>query len=139
MELFEHISAEVILFIILYGISGAVPAIAAIYLLLRRGNAFAPDVTPPMRLRCWAASFFAFSSLTHVWWLLFLHYSFDIDSVYYQMLVVLDCILMFTTITGTMLSMLQDRRRPLWPFPASMIPFVALGAASMASPSSCSC
>ena len=54
----EHISAELILFFILYGITGVVPFMAAIYLLLRRGNAFAPEVTPPVRLRRWAASFF---------------------------------------------------------------------------------
>ena len=53
--LLEHISAEVILFFILYGITGVVPAIAAVYLLLRKGNAFAPDITPPVRLRRWAA------------------------------------------------------------------------------------
>ena len=55
----EHISTEVMLFFILYGVTGVVPLIAAVYLLLRRGNAFAPGVTPPVRLRRWAAAFFA--------------------------------------------------------------------------------
>lgn len=41
----EHLSAEVILFFILYGITGAVPLIAAIYLLLRRSNAIAPGIS----------------------------------------------------------------------------------------------
>ena len=68
---FEHTSAEVILFFILYGITGAMPFFAAVYLLLRRGNAFAPDVTPPVRLRRWAAAFFAVAALGHVWWYLF--------------------------------------------------------------------
>jgi hypothetical protein len=40
-----------LLFLILCGLTGAMPFFAAIYLLLRRGNAFAPGVTPPMRLR----------------------------------------------------------------------------------------
>ena len=65
----DHTSAEMIFFFILYGITGAVPLIAALYLLLRRGNAFAPDVTPPVRLRRWAAAFFAVAALGHVWWL----------------------------------------------------------------------
>ena len=33
--------------------------IACCYLLLRRGNAFAPDNTPPLRLRRWTAAFIA--------------------------------------------------------------------------------
>ena len=73
----EHISTEVMLFFILYGITGVVPLIAAVYLLLRRGNAFAPGVTPPVRLRRWAAAFFAVSVLDHVWWCLFYIYSGD--------------------------------------------------------------
>ena len=60
------ISAEWILFFILYGITGMVPLIAALYLLLRRGNAIAPGVTPPVRLRRWTASFFVVLSLSHV-------------------------------------------------------------------------
>ena len=44
----DHTSAEVILFYILYGVTGAVPVIAALYLLFRRANAIAPDVTPPL-------------------------------------------------------------------------------------------
>jgi uncharacterized membrane protein YhaH (DUF805 family) len=52
-------------------------------------------------------------------------------SVGYQLIVVIDCILMPTTIAGTMLSMLQDRRRPVWPVLVAMIPFMALGVAYM--------
>ena len=69
--LIEQIPAEMILFFILYGITGVVPLMAALYLLLRRSNAFAPDITPPMRLRRWAAAFFAVAALGHVWWYLF--------------------------------------------------------------------
>ena len=45
----EHISTEMILFFIIYGVTGVIPLIAAVYLLLRRGNAFAPGVEPPVR------------------------------------------------------------------------------------------
>ena len=115
------------MFFILYGITGAVSLIAAVYLLLRRGNAFAPDVTPPLRLRRWAASFFAVSALGHVWWMFFYIYSRDIHSAAYVAVVVLDCVTQMTTVAGTLLAMLQDRRRPVWPAPAAMLPFVALG------------
>ena len=123
----EVTSNELILFFILYGITGTVPAIAAIYLLLRRGNAFAPEVTPPVRLRRWAATFFAVSALAHVWWYLFYVYSCDINSVAYVTVVVLDCATQLVTIAGMLLAMLQDRRRPVWPAFAAMIPLVVLG------------
>ena len=138
----EHISAEVILFFILYGITGVVPLIAAVYLLLRRGNAFASDVMPPLRLRRWAASFFAVAALGHVWWLLFYIYSRDLHSVDdvflsvgYIVAVVLDSVTLLTTIAGTLLAMLQDRKRPVWPVFSAMIPFVALGGVLMVYPS----
>ena len=62
----EQTTVEVMLFFTLYGLTGAMPLFAAIYLLLRRGNAFAPDVTPPVRLRRWAASFFSVAALGHI-------------------------------------------------------------------------
>ena len=124
---FEQISAEMIFFFILYGITGAIPLIAAVYLLFRRGNAFAPDVTPPLRLRRWASAFFAVSAFSHVWWILFFIYSYDLQSVSYVMVVVFDCVALLTTMAGTLLAMLQDRRRPIWPAFAAMVPFVIIG------------
>ena len=123
----EQISAEVILFFILYGITGVVPLIAALYLLLRRGNAIAPGITPPVRLRRWAAAFFAVAALGHVWWYLFYIYSSDLQSASYVVVGILDCVALLTTIAGTLLAMLQDRKRPIWPAFAAMAPFVALG------------
>ena len=120
-------SAGMIFFFILYGITGAVPLIAAVYLLLRRGNAFAPSVTPPVRLRRWAASFFAVAALGHVWWYLFYIYSRDLRSTSYVVVGLLDCVALLTTIAGTLLAMLQDRKRPVWPAFIAMIPFVTLG------------
>ena len=122
----EPMSSQLMLFFMLYGITGVMPFVAAVYLLLRRGNAFAPDVTPPMRLRRWTASFFLVSALAHVWWYLFYIYSTSINSVVYMVLVVLDSLLLFFTIAGTQLAMLQDRRRPIWPILIAMIPFVVL-------------
>ena len=126
--LLEGLSTEVILFFILYGITGVVPLIAGVYLLLRRSNAFASDITPPLRLRRWAASFFFAMALGHVWWYLFLVYSHDLRSVSYVVVSVLDCLSMLITIAGTLLAMLQDRKRPVWPVVAALIPYVLLGA-----------
>ena len=137
----EHTSIQLILFFILYGVTGVVPLLAALYLWLYRGNAIAPGVTPPVRLRRWAAYFFSVSVLDHVWWLLFCVFYGDIRSMDdlfhsagYWATVMLDYVAMLTTLAGTLLSMLQDRRRPVWPVFVAMIPIVILGGVLMVSP-----
>jgi AraC-like DNA-binding protein len=137
----EHIPAEIILFFMLYGVTGVVALIACIYLCVRKGNAFAPDVTPPMRLRCWAAAFFAVAALGHVWWYLFYAYSGNIHSEHdllhspaYVLVVMLDSVTLLTTIAGTLLAMLQDRQRPIWPAFAAMTPLVVMGALQIRDP-----
>ena len=135
MDIFGQASIQAILFFILYGVTGSIPLIAAVYLLFRRANAIAPGVTSPVRLRRWTASFFAVATLVHVWWLLFYIYSGDLQSVSYLVLVMLDCVILFTTFSGMLLAMLQDRRRSVMPALMSMIPFVALWGAYMAFPS----
>ena len=100
--------------------------IACIYILLRRGNAFAPDVTPPVILRRWAAAFYAEAFLGHIWWFLYSVYCNDTSSVYCLVVAVTDNVLLLTTIAGTLLSMLQDRKRPVWPVLMAVIPYVVL-------------
>ena len=136
METLGQTPIQSILFFVLYGVTGVVPLLAALYLLLCPVNAIAPGVTPPVRLRRWTAAFFAVTTLAHVWWLLFYIYSDDLKSVSYLVLAMLDCVSLFITFAGTLLAMLQDRRRSVWPAQVSMIPFVALGGATMAFPGS---
>ena len=101
--------------------------IACIYLCVRRVNAFALEITPPVALRRWAAAFFAVAFLSHIWWLLFqVFFSHDIHSIGYWIVVELDCVGLFTTIAGTLMSMLQDRKRPVWPLVVATIPFPVL-------------
>ena len=127
--------AEWMLFFTLYGITGVVPLLAALYLLLRRANAIAPGITPPLRLRRWTVSFFLVAALAHVWWLLFYIYSSDVQSMSYLVLGMIDSVLLFVTFAGMLLAMLQDRRRPVWPALVTMIPLVALCGAVIAFPS----
>ena len=142
MDIFGQTPLQSILFFILYGTTGAMPFFAALYLLLCRGNAFAPEITPPVRLRRWAASFFIVSALGHVWWMLFYVHSRDLrfldavpPSVGYVAVVVLDCVTLLTTLAGTLLSMLQDRQRHMWPVYVAMVPFLVLGGVLMVNPS----
>lgn len=124
--LIDHIPAEMVLFFMLYGGVALAALIASIYLCVRRGNAFNPDMTPPLRLRRWAAAFFAVASLGHLWWYLFFILSGDIHSVSYLVVTMLDCAGLLTTIAGTLFAMLQDRRRPVWPIVMTTIPFMVL-------------
>ena len=103
-----------------------------------------PGVTPPVRLRCWTISFFALLTLVHVWWLLFYIcygdilsniYASDISSKIYLVCVMLDCVLLFTTFAGTLLAMLQDRYRPVWPVLVAILPFLVFGGVFMVCPS----
>ena len=43
------------LYIMLYAVVTAMAMLASCYPLFRRGNAFAPDITPPVRLQRWTA------------------------------------------------------------------------------------
>ena len=107
----------------LYGASAMVALIACIYMLFRKSNAISPDVTPPMRLRRWAAALFGVTFLGHIYWLLFYFYSGDTNSVGCMIASYLDCLTLFTTIPGTLFAMLQDRKRRIWPVVIATIPF----------------
>jgi AraC-like DNA-binding protein len=97
--------------------------VAALYLLLRRGNAIAPGVTSPVRLRRWSAFFLMYAALSHVLWLLYVHTP---SPTAYLVLCGLDILLLFSSIAGIMLSMLQDRFRPVWPVLAALLPAIVL-------------
>ena len=112
-----------LLFYIVYGAVAMISLVAAVYLLLRRGNALAPEVTPPARLRRWTAAFFAVAGLGHFYYLpvAFLTSGEAIrQSLYIG--ATLDFLTFFPLAIIVMLVMLQDRHRPLWPIGAAMIP-----------------
>ena len=111
------------LFIILYSVVTAMAMMASCYLLSRRANGIAPDVTPPARLRRWTAVFLAAFALNHVWYMpiFFLSSSEDIrlcDLVGG----LLDSMTIFPLAIIVLLAMLQDRRRPIWPVAVMFVP-----------------
>ena len=109
----------------LYGAGAAVAAIASLYLLLRRGNAFAPDITTPQRLRMWTAMFFAIMALGHIWYLpTAVVSSSDVIMLSFLIGGLLDCMVTIPLAIIVMLCMLQDRRRPLWPVVVMMAPLI---------------
>ena len=115
------------LYIILYSIVTAINAVASVYLLLRQGNAFAVDITPPVRLRQWTAAFFAVLALGHLWYLPACVLD-SREAIILSLFIggLLDCILTIPLALAVMLCMLQDRRRPLWSI-AVMVAPLAVG------------
>ena len=115
------------LFIILYSMVTATAVLASCYLLFRQGNAFAKDVTPPARLRRWAAAFFAAFALNHVWYMPIFFLSSSEDIMMTDLIGgLLDSMTVFPLMIIVLFAMLQDRRRPLWPIAVMFAP-IAVG------------
>ena len=115
------------LFIVFYSIVTAMAALACIYLLFRRGNAFAKDVTPPARLRRWAAAFFAGFALNHIWYMPIFFLSSSEDIMLCDLIGgLLDSMTVFPLMIVVLFTMLQDRRRPMWPIAVMFAP-IAVG------------
>ena len=114
------------LFIILYSMVTATAVLASCYLLFRQGNAFARDVTPPVRLRRWTAAYFAAAALCHLWYMPIFFLTSSEDIMMTDLVGgLLDSMTVFPLAIIVMLNMLQDRRRPLWPIALMIAPFVA--------------
>ena len=124
--MYEQILEDAI-FGMLYAVVAVLAALGCVYLLFRRGNAFAADVTPPLRLRRWAAAFLAVIALGHVWYLPGTMMA-DGEAVERWTLIggLLDCLLTIPVAVVVMLCMLQDKRRPLWPVWLAIVPLVIM-------------
>ena len=130
----EQITPLSVLYLLLHGAGTAVSVVLCLYLLLCRGKAIAPDITPPAQLRRWAAALFGVMALAHIWWMLFYTFSDDTSSVIYGLLVAIDCMTLPPVFVGTLLNMLQDRRRPLWPIVVVLTPCAVLAVLQTALP-----
>ena len=111
------------IFFLFYGGVVVLNMIACCYLLFRRSNAIAPDVTSSVRLRQWTAAFFAASALSHLWNLpVFFLTSGDDAMQSYLVGGLLDCITVGPLAIVILFVMMQDRRRPLWPVATMVVP-----------------
>ena len=120
-------------YIMLYAVVTAMAMMASCYLLFRQGNAFARDVTPPLRLRRWAAAFFAFLALNHVWYMPIVFLTSNEDIKVIDLVGgLLDSMTFMPLAIIVLLTMLQDRRRPFWPVALMFAPLVVLGTFSVA-------
>ena len=112
-----------VVFVLLYGGEIMLSVVVALYLLLRRGNAIAPEVKSPLRLRRWAAAFLMACALSRVLWA---YYVFHPSQAFYVIVCDVDLLILFPSITGILVSMLQDRRRSVWPMLVALIPALIL-------------
>ena len=124
--MFGQISLDIILLFMLYGVGTATAAGACLYLLLRRANAIAPEVTSPVRLRRWTAAFFAVLAIGHLWYLPAAVLTDEDFTVCMLVSGLLDCVTVIPLVTVLLLCMLQDRQRPLWPVGVMTAPLVVL-------------
>ena len=115
------------LYIMLYAGVTVMAMIACCYLLFRRGNAFAPDITTPLRLRRWTAAFFASATLSHVWYLPIAFLTSSEDMILsYLIGALLDCMILVPSAIAILFTLLQDRRRPLWPIGVMIAPLAVI-------------
>ena len=117
------------LFLVFYGGVTVWNVIACCYLMFRKGNAIAPNITPPVRLRRWTAAFFAAMALSHVWYMP-MYILTPGDDAYLSYLVggMLDVMVVLPLAIVVLLVMLQDRPRPLWPASVMVAPLGVAGA-----------
>ncbi len=97
--------------------------------MFRKGNAIAPSITPPVRLRRWTAAFFAAMALSHVWYMP-MYILTPGDDAYLSYLVggTLDFMVVLPLAIVVLFVMLQDRPRPLWPAGVMVAPLGVAGA-----------
>ena len=122
LERLDHIG---LIYIMLYGASAMLALVASVYMLLRRANAVAPEITSPVRLRRWTAALFASMALSHLWYLP-TYYLDASDSNFLAFAIggMLDFMTIIPLVIVVLMTMLQDRRRKLWPVFALMVPLV---------------
>ena len=121
------------LYTMLYAVVTVMAIMASCYLLFRRANAIAPEITSPVCLRRWVAAFFASIVLNHAWYMPIFFLNSRDDVMMIDLIGgLLDCMTLIPLAIIVLLAMLQDRRRPLWPVAAMMAPVVLGGVFNVA-------
>ncbi len=123
--MYEQQIQNSLFYTMLYGAAAMLALTACCYLLFRRANAIAPDITSPVRLRRWTAAFFASITLSHLWYLP-VAFCTSSEEILQSYLVgaILDFMTLIPCAIVLLLVMLQDRRRPLWPVGVMVAPVI---------------
>ena len=106
---------------------------AALYLWLRRTNAFMPEMETPGEVRRRTAAFLFAATASHVWWLVVGNYWLTEERLVRDIaLMALDHLTLVPLAMAVLLRMLQDRRRRLWPWIVAQVPIVGIAVAGIA-------
>ena len=130
--MYEYRGLQDVFFIMLYGGAAFLALLACLYLLFRRGNAFADDVRSSCVLRRWTAALMAATAASHLWWYVIGIYWLADDRLMRNIIVImLDHSTLVPLVMAVLLALLQDRRRPLWPWLVAQLPVVVFAVVGM--------
>ena len=132
--MYEYLGLQDVFFIMLYGMAGFFALLSCLYLLFRRGNAFVgEEIKSSLRIRRWTAALMAAMAASHVWWYAVGQWWLADDWLVRTILVImLDHSTLVPLAMAVLLALLQDRRRPLWPWIAAQIPVVVAAVVGIA-------
>ena len=125
--MYEYEGLNNVLYTMLYGAAAMAAIIAGLYMLFRRHNAIAPQITSPKLLRRWAAAFLFASAASHIWWtVLGTVWLVDDRLVRNIINLTLDRLTFMPLMMVMLLRMLQDRKRKIWPIFVALILLVGI-------------
>lgn len=125
--MYEYEGLNNVLYTMLYGAAAMAAIIVGLYLLLRRHNAIAPEISSPKLLRWWAAAFLFATAASHVWWtILGTVWLVDDRLVRNIINLTLDRLTFMPLMMVMLLRMLQDRKRKIWPIIVALTPLVGI-------------
>ena len=131
--MYEYRGLQYIYFMMLYGGVTLLAVVACMYLLFRQRNVFADDVKSSLRLRRWTAALLAAIAASHLWWYAIgLYWLADDRLVRNITNIMLDHTTLEPLTMAVLLAMLQDRRRPLWPWLMAQLPVVIFAVVGIA-------
>ena len=123
--MYEYLGLQDMFFMMLYGGAAFFALLACLYLLFRQRNVFANDVRSSRVLRRWTAALMATIAASHVWWYVIGVYWLADDRLVRNITVImLDHATLVPLVMGVLLALLQDRRRPLWPWLVVQLPVI---------------
>ena len=132
--MYEYRGLQDVLFMALYIGAATFALLACLYLLLRRGNAFVgEEIKSSFRLRRWTAALMAAIAASHVWWYAIGIYWLADDRLLRNITdIMLDHVTLVPLTMAVLLALLQDRRRPLWPWLVAQLPLVLFAVVGIA-------
>ena len=132
--MYEYRGLQDVLFMALYIGAATFALLACLYLLLRRGNAFVgEEIKSSLRLRRWTAALMAAIAASHVWWYAIGIYWLADDRLLRNITdIMLDHVTLVPLTMAVLLALLQDRRRPLWPWLVAQLPLVLFAVVGIA-------